>query len=85
MSSCLIPVDEVPGRGPMRKGKRRRLFQEFVDSGIRAARVDCESYGPGTSVDSVYHTLFEATSRYKELGVRVLRRDGCVYLQRTDM
>ena len=72
-------VDEIPA-GRRERGENEKLMRDFMLSGYRMAELELDENQEAKVVANVLYSVV----RRKALPIKVARRDGKVYLVRTD-
>jgi len=82
-ASFLEPIDELPERVKRRGRVSQPIFQQFLASGMKMARVKVEELMPGRKPSSLMAVLKAYALNHPELGVEVAMVNGQIYLMRT--
>lgn len=61
------------------------LFSEFINMGVKIAKVEINYGVDYKNFKSAYNSLYTATVNYPEYGVRVATRNGEIYFVRKNM
>lgn len=85
----------VKHEGPLPRSEKRtwhamrkivdELFGEFIDMGVKTARVEINYGVEYKNFRSAYNSLYTASINYPEYGVRVATRNGEIYFVRKTM
>ena len=80
----MIPVkkSDIPAQVRREKSNYQRVVEEFIASGYEAVRI--EGIAPDRKVESIRSCFVRIIAKNKIRGVKVSRREGNLYLIRTE-